>query len=353
MDYIKEYSERLKRQELFTQKLENLVISLLQLNDTKHHLIDSRTKSVDSFKNKIEGKANKYSNPLDEVTDLTGIRIILYYQDEIDPIRQLIEREFRIDMNNSHFPQHDENPNVFGYQSTHMIVQLNDTRASLPEWLQFKTYKAEIQIRTVLQHSWSAISHALQYKSEYNVPTALQRQLARIAGLFELADNEFVDLKRKHSEMKIIVSNKDKTELSQTQIDIFSIEKFIEESELVKRVFQIALKVGFTKHLTDDLSDLLKVCDGLSIKRIATIEEIISKNMDVAEDLLKRVFTTPKKFTKRSEWLSDETFPVSILILYNYSLLIDIDFLINSGWQKEIAEHVLKVIDELKATNRD
>jgi GTP pyrophosphokinase len=61
---------------------------------------------------------------------------------------------------------------------------------SLGEWKPFDGLKAEIQVRTIGQHAWAAISHALQYKREQDAPVNVQRRLARLAGLLELVDDE-------------------------------------------------------------------------------------------------------------------------------------------------------------------
>ena len=51
--------------------------------------------------------------------------------------------------------------------------------------------KAEIQVRTLLQHAWAMISHDRFYKSEFDVPEYFRRELARVAALLESADEEF------------------------------------------------------------------------------------------------------------------------------------------------------------------
>ncbi|MEO0082548.1 MAG: RyR domain-containing protein, partial [candidate division WOR-3 bacterium] len=51
--------------------------------------------------------------------------------------------------------------------------------------------KAEIQVKTVLQHAWAAIGHDRLYKTDYTPPPRLQRRLHRIAAILEEADDEF------------------------------------------------------------------------------------------------------------------------------------------------------------------
>jgi putative GTP pyrophosphokinase len=66
----------------------------------------------------------------------------------------------------------------------------------LPGWAKYKGLKAEFQVRTILQHAWDAISHKLDYKPESPMPRQNRRRLARLAGLLELADDEFSNLKK-------------------------------------------------------------------------------------------------------------------------------------------------------------
>ncbi len=51
--------------------------------------------------------------------------------------------------------------------------------------------KAEIQVRTLLQHAWSAISHERLYKPNFRPPRELERQLTRVAALLEEGDEQF------------------------------------------------------------------------------------------------------------------------------------------------------------------
>ncbi|MBC7752368.1 MAG: hypothetical protein H7Z73_11760 [Candidatus Saccharibacteria bacterium] len=45
------------------------------------HLLESRTKDVTSFREKVARSSKAYGDPLSEINDLCGLRVIAYYQD--------------------------------------------------------------------------------------------------------------------------------------------------------------------------------------------------------------------------------------------------------------------------------
>ena len=50
-------------------------------------------------------------------------------------------------------------------------------------------------MRTALQHVWSTIEHDIGYKGEVKMPGEYRRQFSRLAGMLELADDEFSRLR--------------------------------------------------------------------------------------------------------------------------------------------------------------
>ena len=73
-DLVREYSNNLTTYEQFTNLMETYICNLLNREQISFHSITSRTKSIESLSKKIELK-NKYQK-LDEITDLSGIRVI-------------------------------------------------------------------------------------------------------------------------------------------------------------------------------------------------------------------------------------------------------------------------------------
>lgn len=78
-----------------------------------------------------------------------------------------------------------------GYQSVHYVVELKPNRSVLAEYARYSGLRAEIQLRTVLQHAWAEIEHDIQYKAVETIPLAIRRRFMALAGLLEIADREF------------------------------------------------------------------------------------------------------------------------------------------------------------------
>ena len=250
--FINEYQLIRPLYEDYSERLRILLKSLIDENHIKYHLIESRTKSLESFKEKLLRKEPKYSNPIEEMTDLSGIRIIVYYIDDVEKIEKIIKEEFIIDEQNSIDKRTLLKTNEFGYQSVHYVISLSKDRQKLPEWKKYSKFKAEIQIRTVLQHSWASISHELEYKTKFEIPSTLKRKLFRLASLIELADEEFKTARDQHIDLqKIILKGPtfgiDKNIEVIKEINLLTLKNYLNESETVKIITQKAIQAGFKR----------------------------------------------------------------------------------------------------------
>jgi hypothetical protein len=72
----------------------------------------------------------------------------------------------------------------------HLVASLSKKRI-FAETREYEGLVIEIQIRSLLQHTWAEIEHAY-YKGEFSLPTSLKRRVSLLSGQLELADNEFV-----------------------------------------------------------------------------------------------------------------------------------------------------------------
>jgi putative GTP pyrophosphokinase len=156
-----------------------------------------RTKTLDSFCEKVIRKA--YTKPLDEISDIAGVRIVYLYLSDCDKLKNLIEKEFNVIEKVDKIDKSELDR--FGYSALHYLVKLGKG-SSGARYDDLKNFTCEIQVRTILQDAWAMVAHHLSYKQESDVPKELRRKLNALSGLFETADDQFNRLKEDRLEYK-------------------------------------------------------------------------------------------------------------------------------------------------------
>ena len=159
--------------------------------------VQARAKDVASFAEKVIRKADKYNDPVHQLTDLSAARIIVQTLDHVEAIREFIR-------NNFHVCEEDDKcaalgEDVFGYGDIHFIVQLKNTTQgkdffaalgiSDPDIINaIGEKKAEIQIRTWLQHAIADALHDRIYKTPLKFPREITRLAKMLDAIRENAD---------------------------------------------------------------------------------------------------------------------------------------------------------------------
>lgn len=168
--------------------------NLLTISDLPHRNIISRVKTKKSFLEKIDRK--KYDNPVQQMTDIIGIRIVCDSLQDVSKLSELVKSEFQIDEQNSVDKVTELPSDMMGYEAIHYIVQLKqEDMKLLSNYDRYESFKAEIQIKTALQDTWANLYHNTIYK---NMPPHLPSEVLRIFNLLsavlELVDKEFQGL---------------------------------------------------------------------------------------------------------------------------------------------------------------
>ncbi|MEU7175239.1 RelA/SpoT domain-containing protein [Micromonospora tulbaghiae] len=178
----------------FGALLTGLITALLDEAGISFLNVSHRVKTRDSASRKLAKGRGKYAD-YRSLHDLLGVRVITYFNDEVDRVGELLREQFDVDTENSVDKRQLLDPREFGYLSLHYVLTLDEKRRGLPEYRRYVGIPFEIQIRSVLQHAWAEIEHDLGYKAAQSLPPKLQRHFARLAGLLESADDGFVALR--------------------------------------------------------------------------------------------------------------------------------------------------------------
>lgn len=181
---IATYAERRPHLVGVTDRYLATVTGLLDDAGINYLSVTARTKSVASFAAKadrhVDGR-RLYTDPLVEITDQVGLRVITYLRDDVGAVANVLDEEMQL-LDDRDLGMETAAEGRFGYASRHLLVAAKGEQQA-----------ASVQVRTILQHAWAEFEHDVRYKGsipEEDAPD-LNRRFTLAAGLLELADREF------------------------------------------------------------------------------------------------------------------------------------------------------------------
>lgn len=156
--------------------------------------VQSRAKTLSSFAEKVARKFGKYKNAVEDMTDLCGGRVIVQTTEQVLAVRQFIESNFKIVEADDKTELLSEDK--FGYRDMHYIVQRRPDRDELlgitpAEQEAISDRRAEIQVRTWVQHAWADTLHDRIYKNPLTISHQVLRTGALLSALLEESDRTF------------------------------------------------------------------------------------------------------------------------------------------------------------------
>jgi len=224
--------------------------------------IFSRVKSADSIARKIQkGQYGSQENPR-KIQDLVGLRIVLYYYDDLSICREILENTFQL---------------IDGWsRSKYSANEFKATKINgvfrFPEEY-FKLYKRkawtlpidttfEVQFRTVFFEGWHEIEHDMRYKSLlpddefWKGSEELSRVLNCILANLELSDWSLVQLfdqlsynHYKNSNWELMLKSKYRIRMDEnSSLDPRILEIFDRNREVAKQFFK-AERISLVKEL--------------------------------------------------------------------------------------------------------
>lgn len=164
-----------KQHESLAPIVENILKTILQQNNIEYLTVTHRIKKSESISEKIKRK--NYKDPFNELTDISGIRVISFLESDVERIIEIIKKSFYISEENSSNKSESLSIDKIGYRSHHFVAKLGKDRSINPEYSNISDLYFEIQVRTVLQHAWAVLSHDRNYKFEQKLPIEIERKL--------------------------------------------------------------------------------------------------------------------------------------------------------------------------------
>jgi len=219
-----------------------------------------------------------------------------FFKEDVDQAESILSNEFIVDAQAS-VDKRIHKFNEFGYMSLHLILSINEARQDLKEYSSLIGLRFEIQIRTILQHSWAEIEHDLGYKNGAGLPDEIRRSFARLAGTFELADEEF-------SRIRTSVSRFNSESLPiETVADVGitpkSIIDYINQNQIVNDCFEEILASTAVEPLREvtylQASSVLERLKFIGVDTISEIDSLLAMYRQYVVKLAKSILGTSKR----------------------------------------------------------
>jgi ppGpp synthetase/RelA/SpoT-type nucleotidyltranferase len=165
--YVKEYDFYYQAGRLAAQKLEEALRTA-----GIRSMVTDRAKSIGSLQEKCRRRDNErggyqsVEEIYEDIVDLAGVRVALYFPGERRQVDGIISRMFHLVESRKEFPdpaRFREGNRFSGYSATHYRVQLREQSLDDAQ-KRYAAARVEIQVASVLMHAWSEVEHDLVYK---------------------------------------------------------------------------------------------------------------------------------------------------------------------------------------------
>ncbi len=261
----------------------------------------SRQKSEQSLMKKINKEKGKYSLTGKKIQDMVGVRVVLYFLDDIEIACKKLDKVFK---KNSESIDEASTDN-FGPTRCNYIYYLPEK--VLPDCQFLKTGMPidntfEVQFRTTLSEGWHEVEHDLRYKckEDWNSYDDYSRALNGIYATLETSDWSMLQIfeslaynhyKKKHIEA--LLRSKLRLRLQDTLTE--DLKSIIHNKNLYKEIYRLDRKKILSKLLVHNFSIPITMDNIIYVMNFFFFEDPdISEAMPVAlkgdfESLVSRV----------------------------------------------------------------
>jgi putative GTP pyrophosphokinase len=262
--------------------------------------IFGRVKSCASLKNKLNIKTYGMDH---KIQDLFGVRITVYFKDDIEICKAIMQRIFQVD----NISEDRGNETTFKSEKLNIVCKIPD---DIKEELEESLFQGiiddtfEIQIRTVFSEGWHEVEHDMQYKCQNewnNEEDDVKRSFNGIYATLITCDWAIIKLfddraytKYKNKDWVSMLRNKFRIKFSSSSIN----EVFLKNDGFMKEVFKMD---------REQIVYLLSCCDlPLTMDNFLYIaNSIFIKNKDIeASEIIEKSVRNILKNSRFKELLS-------------------------------------------------
>ena len=284
-----EFDQRKEMLDEFCIRAKSLVEDCLKDAGIRFQSVQARVKKREKLQAKYLDPEKHYTK-LDDITDQAALRVITYYDDELDLVIGVLKREFEVNPEQS-VDKRETEPNKFGYRAVNLVCTHSEKRKSDVQFKKQANLSFEIQVTSVLGHAWSEIEHEW-YDLKETYPAAIKRRFSRLAALFELAESEFVSLREQRTSYRRSVGVQVEAEVADVAIDAVSMKALIATEPAIAQLDkQISQVLGRPLAEATDRSDQVRA-NTAHAAGLTTVQAL--------RDSLKKYEATIPEFVRRS-----------------------------------------------------
>lgn len=158
--------------------------------------IRPRTKEEASLLAKSFRRGKPYTDPYEDIEDKVGLRFVVLVSADIKVVERAITTcpEWTAVLARDYVEERRQRPYEFDYQSVHYIVRSKGELTFEGVSIAAGT-PCEIQVRTILQHAYSELTHDTIYKPSVQASPDVKRSAAKSMALMEATDDYFMKVR--------------------------------------------------------------------------------------------------------------------------------------------------------------
>lgn len=210
--------------------------------------IFSRTKSKDSVINKVKSKGDKYIKENKKMQDAIGVRIVLYFAEDMEITINILSELFDIvDI------EHDKlDTETFCPQRTNIVMKIPSNIEGINNVISEKCLidnTFEVQIRTIFSEGWHEVEHDFRYKykNDWNDEQDMARDLNGLFAVLEICDKNIAGIldnvaynKYKKQSWESMIRNRFRLRFEQQELSNDIIHIINEDMNLAKSIFRFS-----------------------------------------------------------------------------------------------------------------
>lgn len=153
---------------------------------------EPRLKDTKSLVDKALHRGKDYADPYGDITDKVGVRFVVLLTSDIKKIEEVIcsTPDWDCSKDRDYEEERLTRPLEFSYQSVHYVLRAKQDTAIGGVCAPTGT-PCEVQVRTLLQHAHSELTHDTIYKPKTTASPGIHRTVAKSMALIEATDDFF------------------------------------------------------------------------------------------------------------------------------------------------------------------